>query len=375
MTARRLHGEQALPAARAVGAISGYTLKLLRESIGQTQAAAAESWCVDLTTVQGWESGRRPLTSLKTSDLVRLRSRLLRSGATYQQFTVLREAMEADMTISELAGSRSLAVDRLSSPLATHVHRRELTSLITWPFTGVIPDQLRPITETAAGRRGPVADRPVLDPGVRSKYFDNLLAAAESADAVDGALLRRQATFLLGFDSRSDSRAWIESEQRRCVRSVGATDSGASWAGRRSAAVAAAYAGDRAPLTAFLQRDLQEHRSQVANLNYWAYWVGEIAEAQSDDSFMDDAMSTWSGTRLFAHLIDKLDPDTPHIELTVRSLSSLVMSRPDIPRLAGRATRAAALRRIEFALDMASSAPVLRQELAGVDHLVRAADR
>ena len=373
MAAKRLHGTQGSPAARAVGAVSGYALKLLREACGQTQATAAESWCADLTTVQGWESGRRPLTSLRTSDLVRLRGNLLRDGATYQQFAVLREAMEADVTISELAGSRALAADRLSSPLATHVHRRELTSMITWPFTGVVPDQLRPTAGTAVKRRGPVADRPVLDTDIRSDFFDNILSAAESADSADGALLRRQATFLLGFDVRSDSLAWIENEQRRCVRTVGRTSSGVSWAGRRSAAVAAAYAGDRAPLTAFLHRDLQEHRSQVANLNYWAYWVGEIAEAQADDSFMESTTPTWSGTRLLAHFIDKLDPSTAHIELTVRSLWSLLMSRPDVPRLAGRATRATALRRIEFLLDTCTE-PGMRQELGGIDHLIRAAD-
>lgn len=375
MTARRLHGEQASPATRAVGVISGYALKLLRESIGQTQAAAAESWCVDLTTVQGWESGRRPLTSLRTSDLVRLRGQLLRDGTTYHQFAVLREAMEADITISQLAGSRSVAADRLSSPLATHVLRRELTSLITWPFTGLVPDQLRPMVGTAVRRRGPVADRPVLDADTRSRFFDNLLHAAESADAADGALLRRQATFLLGFDLRSDSLAWIANEQRRYVRSIGKAGSDVSWAGRRSASVAAAYAGDRAPLTAFLHRDLQEHRSQVANLNYWAYWVGEIAEVQPDDSFMYDTTPTWSGTRLFGHFIDKLDPGTAHIELTVRSLWTLVMSRPDVPRLAGRATRASALQRIELLLDTSSGQPVMRQELAGIDHLICAADR
>jgi hypothetical protein len=374
MAARRLHRVQGSPTPSSIGVVSGYTLKLLRESVGQTQVAAAEAWRVDLTTIQGWESGRRPLTSLKTSDLLRLRSKLLRIGVSYQQFNVLREAMEADMTITELSGSRSLACDRHVSPLSAHVHRRTLTSLITWPFTGIVPDQLRPLKETATMRRGPVADRPILDTDIRSIFFDNLLAAAESANVVDGALLRRQATFLLGFDTRSESRSWIENEHRRCEGSVGASHSSASWAGRRSAAVAAAYAGDRGPLQAFLHRDLQEQRSQLANLNYWAYWVGEIAEAQPDDSFMDESMPSWSGTRLFTHLVDKLDPHTAHIELTVRSLWTLAVSRPDVPRLVGRAMRAVALRRIELLLDVTSGDPAMRQELRGVGQMVRAAD-
>jgi DNA-binding transcriptional regulator YiaG len=41
------------------GRISGYVLKVIRESIGQTQEQLAERLGVSATTGQGWESGRR----------------------------------------------------------------------------------------------------------------------------------------------------------------------------------------------------------------------------------------------------------------------------------------------------------------------------
>ena len=41
------------------GRISGYVLKVIRESIGQTQEQLAGRLGVSAATVQGWESGRR----------------------------------------------------------------------------------------------------------------------------------------------------------------------------------------------------------------------------------------------------------------------------------------------------------------------------
>jgi DNA-binding transcriptional regulator YiaG len=45
----------------AAGIVSGYMLRLCRESAELTQTGMAEVLGVDLATVQGWESGRRPL--------------------------------------------------------------------------------------------------------------------------------------------------------------------------------------------------------------------------------------------------------------------------------------------------------------------------
>ncbi|MFD4243935.1 helix-turn-helix domain-containing protein [Streptomyces sp. NPDC058525] len=58
-------------AARPVtGTITGFVLRTARESIPRTQAAMAETLGVDLATVQGWESGRRPLANMRAVDLL-----------------------------------------------------------------------------------------------------------------------------------------------------------------------------------------------------------------------------------------------------------------------------------------------------------------
>lgn len=49
------------PARPLSGTISGRLLKLVREQLCLTQERLAESLGVDKTTLQGWESGRRPL--------------------------------------------------------------------------------------------------------------------------------------------------------------------------------------------------------------------------------------------------------------------------------------------------------------------------
>jgi DNA-binding transcriptional regulator YiaG len=52
-----LRGSQGSP--RCLGAVSGFLLKLIRESAGLTQVQLAEKLGVDVASVQGWESGRR----------------------------------------------------------------------------------------------------------------------------------------------------------------------------------------------------------------------------------------------------------------------------------------------------------------------------
>ncbi|MGI5450590.1 hypothetical protein ACQEVM_33430 [Streptomyces sp. CA-243310] len=47
------------------GLISGFVLRAARTSIPATQQGLAELLAVDLTTVQGWESGRRPLAHMR----------------------------------------------------------------------------------------------------------------------------------------------------------------------------------------------------------------------------------------------------------------------------------------------------------------------
>jgi len=72
--------------------VSGFTVKVIRESTGLTQAALAEGLQVDLSTVQAWESGRRPLTALRSLDLARLRAELMAAGASPVAVEVLRDS-------------------------------------------------------------------------------------------------------------------------------------------------------------------------------------------------------------------------------------------------------------------------------------------
>src|ERR1700704_3971749 len=54
------------------GLISGYVLKLTRESLGLTQEALADRLRVDKHTVQAWESGRRPMGATQVAGFVDL---------------------------------------------------------------------------------------------------------------------------------------------------------------------------------------------------------------------------------------------------------------------------------------------------------------
>jgi transcriptional regulator with XRE-family HTH domain len=56
-------------------------LKVIRESIGQTQQQLAERLGVSAATVEGWGSGRRPLMAVPTGNLMALRAELRRFGA------------------------------------------------------------------------------------------------------------------------------------------------------------------------------------------------------------------------------------------------------------------------------------------------------
>lgn len=164
-----LRGGQGSP--RCLGVVSGFLLKLIRESAGLTQARLAEHLGMDPASVQGWESSRRPLTALRAADLVRLRSRLLRSGAEPTALAVLDDAIEADLIIAAAVDAGEQRIDQDEHPLGTTVHQRKLTSLITWPFTGTRPPQLRHMHSPSRARRGPVPDRPMLAEHERARFF------------------------------------------------------------------------------------------------------------------------------------------------------------------------------------------------------------
>jgi transcriptional regulator with XRE-family HTH domain len=223
-----LRGGQGSP--RCLGAVSGFLFKLIRESAGFTQVPLAEKLGVDVASVQGWESGRRPLTALRAADLVRVRARLLRDGAQPTLLAMLEDAIRADLIIAETVQAGGQLIEADEHPLGVTVHQRQLTNLITWPFTGLAPDSLRDLV-TARARRGPVPDRPTLTQDERTRFFDHLLVTTDTNPQEDTALCRRQATYLLSFDTRAGTADWLRTERRRILHAAWRTDQVPSWVG------------------------------------------------------------------------------------------------------------------------------------------------
>ena len=103
------------------GLISGYVLKLIRESLELTQEGLAEDLDVDKHTVQAWESGRRPLSATQVFGFVDLRNRLRVLGAAAPLVDSLSAAMEADHVLAFALSTRAGAIDPCSHPLARWV--------------------------------------------------------------------------------------------------------------------------------------------------------------------------------------------------------------------------------------------------------------
>jgi transcriptional regulator with XRE-family HTH domain len=367
-----LRGGQRSP--RCLGVVSGFLLKLIRESTGLTQVQLAEQFGVDVASVQGWESGRRPLAALRAADLVRLRSRLLRCGTQPTLLAMMEDAIHADLIIAETVYAEGWIIEADEHPLGATVHQRKLTNLITWPFTGTVPAPLRDLV-TARARRGPVPDRPTLTEDERTRFFDHLLVSADANPHEDAALPRRQAIYLLGFDARPSTAEWLHVEQLRALRDAGRTDHVPSWVGVRSSAVALAYSGDRDPLRAFLQRALASDQLEQANLNYWAYWVGEIEGVQVNDEFMGRIDPRgWSGVRLLGHLLKRLHPGSGQAELHIHTVWALLLAHPALLSNHPDLLSAAAGKVEELAGDSDLSAQT-RRELSDIAYAARLASR
>lgn len=142
----------------------------------------------------------------------------------------------------------------------------------------------------------------------------------------------------------------------------------------RSASVALAVAGDNSRLHDFVD-NMTDERAEVANLNYWAYWIGELTEEKTDDGFMLDAdVRSWTGLRLLRHLVSRLEPDSPHLPLNLGTLHALVASRTsllrDLPTV--RTSLAEVLARLASTDSLGRSE---RHRLAGLQYAVRIAAR
>jgi Helix-turn-helix len=315
------------------GRVSGYVFKLLRESLGLTQHQLAEKLHVSDGTIQGWESGRRPLMAMPAGHFLGLRSRLRGLGAISPLLQALTRAMEADHIVGHALATPHHRADPHGHPLGSWVLSRPLTTMTAWPISGKAPDgldELRP----ERGRRGPVPAGPALSAGERHHIVTHLQTVAERASRhnPEGLLLRRQGYYLTGFDPAPAARQWLahmHSADQRTLPSV--TGWSAAWPLARSAASALTRVGDPEPMRRFIADQLGDEPGQAANLTYWAFWTGELNEQQTSDAFIGStSLNAWHGGRLARHLLDRLHGNIGFMELNIHSLWALLRIRPEL---------------------------------------------
>lgn len=354
------------PTIEREGIVSGFVLRLARESAQPpcTRETLAELLGVSVDTVAGWETGRRPLSAIRVAQAVALRHALFRIGASPRLVQLLDSAVEADLVIDHAVRAGD-SDERNGHPLGSWVMKRDVVELIAWPMTTRTPTNLPPIQAT---KRGPTADRPSISAYAKQRFFDHLRRIVEAARNEQEALLRRQALYLLSFDRRADAPSWIAHHQGRLPHGFDGWSS--SWPTARSLAASMTRHGDRTLLLDFIEHGLNDEHSQIANLNYWAYWVGESEAIERDDSFMPSGLGSWRGDRLLRHLVERLDGDLGYVDLNVHTIWALLAARPillsDDPR-----TSADLQRRVGILLDTKSVSRQALGELESIRYAIR----
>jgi transcriptional regulator with XRE-family HTH domain len=328
------------------GRVSGYVLKLVRESTGRTQEQLAADLSVSTATIQGWESGRRPMMAMPAGHFLALRSKLGCLGASSTLLVALTLALEADHVLAHALATPHRQADPDGHPLGSWVLSRPLTIMIAWPIGGKAPDSLGGVRPVA--RRGPVPAGPSLTADERCHVVGHFQAVAERASRSDpsGLLLRRQAYYLTGFDNVSATRDWLADMHRADQRALRPSRGwSAAWPLARSTASALTRVGDPEPVRRFIRDQLGTDTAETANLNYWAFWTGEVGELQTSDSFISTTpLTSWHGGRLARHLADRMHGNVGFTELNIHSLWALIRARPQLalplaPSLAATITR------------------------------------
>ncbi len=308
------------------GVVAGHLLKLIREGTGRTQAQLAEDLRMDATSVQGWESGRRPLTATQTGKLRDVRRTLLRLGADPTLLLLLDQALDADAVLSHALAGQPTA-DLHQHLLSGWVVTRDTTHMLAWALTGQTPFAILD-SEAPTRRRGPVANSPLLASDERQAFFQHMRRAAELAHHAGdtGALLRRQALYLCGYDQRPDTGMWLADMRRKLTRPRRGEWT-PHWADQRSVAATLTRHGDTDAIHAFIADGMGDI-GEAANLNYWAYWLGLDPVPQADDTFMiERPHGSWDGLALLRALSTRLAPDLGCIDLNVHSVWALLGAR------------------------------------------------
>ncbi|WP_190198647.1 helix-turn-helix transcriptional regulator [Streptomyces djakartensis] len=350
-----------------MGLVSGYTFRVIREQLGRTQDDVAERLEVSPDTIAGWESGPRPLPALPVGQMLVHRHRLMQMGTSPALLKALERATEADVL---LAGALDEETPADQSPLGAWVMRRDLVEVLAWPLTRVAPQPIRDLPAPRRPRRGPVPSAPELPATDLRRFFARMRETAEQARREEQFLLRRQALHLSGYDDQADTSEWLAHQQAMERPGGWLVD----WLNARSVAAVAARQGDRERMGHFIDTVLlDDDRGEAANLNYWAYWVGESHHLElSDDFIASHEPGHWPGDKLLSHLANGLAPQLGYVELTIHSLWSLLAIRPHLLK-SGAATRA--LRdRLPVMLDSQGLSARARRELDSIRYAIRLAE-
>lgn len=347
--------------------IAGVVLRFARESTPTrcSQERLAQGLGISIDTEAGWESGRRPLSAVKAGQFVLLKSTLIRLGAAPALVRLLDVAMEADQILdhARVVADRH---DRGSfHPLGAYVHRREVIELVAWPLSGKMPQTIPAVPERH--RRGPVPAGPELSSQERSQVYDHLRRVVETSRGIDG-LLYRQAVYLQSYDRRDDARDWMAKQYRQLPRLRNGWSP--QWPAVRTLAASLVRYGEPRVLIDFSQYGLADDAGHTANLNYWAYWVGESVTVEKDDSFMPQLLGPWHGERILRHLASRLDEADGVADLGIQTLRTLIAARPQLlnedRQLIGTLTNT-----VERVMDADRMSPTARQALAEVHFALR----
>jgi hypothetical protein len=201
-------------------------------------------------------------------------------------------------------------------------------------------------------------------------FFTRVRSTAEQASRPEQALLRRQALYLAGYDEHSDTAPWMAEQQKSRVAPGWLN----AWLNARSVASVAARYGDTDRIRDFIDRTLvNQDQGEAANLNYWAYWVGETAVVEPDDAFIAVGLpGAWAGRALLRHLSERLRPSLGFGELYVHTLWALLAARPQLLRSPG-ADVDGLRHRVGVLLDGPGLSPQARSELDGIRYAIRLA--
>lgn len=315
------------------GIIAGYVLKLCRESAGLTQPALATALDVDTATLQSWESGRRSLAATHVRDLVRVRLRLLHLGVSANLIDAIDDAVAADYILGYVLGADPEQADPTEHPLAAWLLPRAVSSMLAWPLAGSPPSALH---VPRVRRRGPVPQGPALTPAERRRFYAHLRGSADrlrvsrSAHDDQHALFTHQAYYRAGWDLSPESTSWLrQAYEVHTAKQDSLQHWSPNWLAARALVIALSCHGDPEPLRHFVRTGHSRDQTEIANLNYWAYWIGELDELQPSHHFMPrtDVFERWSGARLTAHLVRRLRPDDADVELNIHTLARL-LERP-----------------------------------------------